>query len=336
MPLTLSDQHWKELWDEGLQTGAIAKYSDGFIEGERGYCPKIGAVHEWSMSLLNGLRLRLYDYHLDHSLRLTSLNHGYKWSALSFFITGTARTHLQGLTDDIDESPGGTYLSCVADVPESEDWVAKERMLRVHVNFAPIDFLSYCSRTQLQSLPVEIQQAAIDGKLRPYYYPGTMTSAMQMAIHQILHCPYQGLMQRFYLESKALELMTLYFCQFQERHPATKAATTLKADDIECIHRAKDILIANFDNPPSLMELAHQVAINDHKLKQGFRQVFGTTVFGYLRDYRLEQARYLLSSGHKVMDVTHKIGFADRSHFAAAFRKKFGLNPGEYAKQQRF
>lgn len=336
MPLTLSEQAWDELWSEGLQTGAIANYSDGFVIGQRGHCPKIGAIHEWLISLPNGLRLRLYDYRLDTCLRLTSLNHRSQSSTLSFFITGTARTRLQGLTDSIDELPGSTYLSCVTDIPESEDWAAKERMLRIQVCFNPIDFLSYFSPTQLQSLPVEIQQAAIDGKLQPYYYPGTMTSAMQMTVHQILYCPYQGLMRRFYLESKALELLTLYFCQFQEQHSVAKAATTLKADDIECIHQAKDILIANFDNPPSLMELARQVAINDYKLKQGFRQVFGTTVFGYLRNYRLEQARYLLSSGHKVMDVTHKIGFADRSHFAAAFRKKFGLNPSEYAKQQHF
>ncbi len=69
MPLTLSKQDWDELWSEGLQTGAIANYSDGFIEGEREYWPKIGTVHEWSISLPNGLRLRLYDYHLKNCLR---------------------------------------------------------------------------------------------------------------------------------------------------------------------------------------------------------------------------------------------------------------------------
>ncbi len=68
-------------------------------------------------------------------------------------------------------------------------------------------------------------------------------------------------------------------------------------------------------------------------LKRGFRQVFGTTVFGYLHHYRLEQARQLLEAGDmNITETAHAIGFADRSYFAAAFRKKFGLNPSRYLK----
>jgi AraC-like DNA-binding protein len=75
------------------------------------------------------------------------------------------------------------------------------------------------------------------------------------------------------------------------------------------------------------------VGLNDCTLKKGFREVFGTTAFGYLHDYRLEKARQLLSLGNmKVQDIVHRVGFSDGSYFAAAFRKKFGVNPSFYAK----
>ncbi len=54
-------------------------------------------------------------------------------------------------------------------------------------------------------------------------------------------------------------------------------------------------MLRNISNPPSLIELARQVGINECTLKRGFRQIFGNTMFGYLHDYRMEQARQLLS-----------------------------------------
>ncbi|MEI1374667.1 MULTISPECIES: helix-turn-helix domain-containing protein [unclassified Nostoc] len=73
------------------------------------------------------------------------------------------------------------------------------------------------------------------------------------------------------------------------------------------------------------------MGINECTLKRGF---IGTTVFGYLHDYRMEQARQLLLSRQmKIEQVAQKVGYANRSRFASAFRKKYGVNPKAYQKQ---
>ncbi len=116
--------------------------------------------------------------------------------------------------------------------------------------------------------------------------------------------------------------------QIKERENPSSTANSLKPDDIEQIHLAKAILTANFHNPPSLIELARQVSLNDYKLKQGFRQVFGTTVFGYLYQYRMEKARQLLAEQRlNVGEVAQAVGYANQSRFAVAFRKQYGVNP---------
>ncbi|MEM9805943.1 MAG: AraC family transcriptional regulator [Cyanobacteria bacterium P01_D01_bin.56] len=154
----------------------------------------------------------------------------------------------------------------------------------------------------------------------------TMTPAMTIALQQILQCPYQGITKQLYLESKALELITLQLHQLSEdRLPAS---TSLKLDDIDCIHLARDILIRNLDDPPSLLALAKQAGINSFKLKQGFREVFNTTVFGYLHAYRMEEARRLLGLGElSVTQVAQTVGYSHPGKFAAAFKKKFGISP---------
>ena len=43
--------------------------------------------------------------------------------------------------------------------------------------------------------------------------------------------------------------------------------------DIEQLHRAKDILVQQAKMPPTLVELARMVGVNERKLKQGFRQL---------------------------------------------------------------
>nr|WP_235927133.1 AraC family transcriptional regulator [Gloeocapsopsis dulcis] len=108
----------------------------------------------------------------------------------------------------------------------------------------------------------------------------------------------------------------------------------LKLDDLDRIHQAQKILLQRLNNPPSLIDLARQVGLNDYALKRGFQQVFGKTVFGYLHDYRLEQAQQLLATSEmKVTEVADAIGFDSRSYFAAAFRKKFGVSPKAYQMQ---
>ena len=105
----------------------------------------------------------------------------------------------------------------------------------------------------------------------------------------------------------------------------------LRSADIERIHEAKDILISNMQNPPSLFDLARQVGLNDYKLKIGFRQVFGTTVFGYLRECRMERARLLFEERKlNVAEVAFAIGYTHLGHFADSFKKQFGIKPSSY------
>ncbi|MEH2083918.1 MAG: AraC family transcriptional regulator [Nostoc sp.] len=68
---------------------------------------------------------------------------------------------------------------------------------------------------------------------------------------------------------------------------------SLKSDDRDRIYQAKEILLRNFVKPPSVRDLAQQVGLNEFKLRQGFHQMFGNTVFGCLQDHQMQEARWL-------------------------------------------
>jgi len=66
-------------------------------------------------------------------------------------------------------------------------------------------------------------------------------------------------------------------------------------------------------------------------LKEGFKQIYGDSVFSFLLEYKMEYARKLLESNqYNVNEVGLKVGYSTASHFIAAFKKKYGVTPKKY------
>lgn len=208
-----------------------------------------------------------------------------------------------------------------------------QKNLQVNVHIEP-ELLNTFVAGYSAPMPPVLNQLVRDYEQPQIQIPAMkMSPAMQVVLQQILHCPYQGFTKQMYLESKVWELIALQLDLITEEQQQQRHHWKIKSDDVDCIHYAREILLRDSNAPPSLENLARQVGLNECTLKRGFRQVFGMTVFGYLHHHRLEQARQLLEAGEmNVAEVARKVGFADRSYFAAAFCKKFGLNPGLYRK----
>lgn len=221
---------------------------------------------------------------------------------------------------------------------DSEEWTfttyANDPVLKVDIHIESSEALAQRVSESLEALPRAVLQKITEGDWLTEV--NSITPAMRVALEQIFHCPFQGTTKQLYLESKCLELISLKLEQLKGEGRKAKSSCFLRADDIERIHFAKTILIDNSENPPSLIALARQVNLNDYKLKVGFRQVFGTTVFGYLHQYRMMKAHRLLAEQQmNVKEVARAVGYANQSQFAAAFRKQFGMNPKAYLLSRR-
>ncbi|MEH1845433.1 MAG: AraC family transcriptional regulator [Nostoc sp.] len=218
---------------------------------------------------------------------------------------------------------------------KGEDKFSQGRQLLVGVHLEPELLQSFIGNSSGE-LPKALQHLTRSPQ-QPYHFrSNVMTPMMQYYVQRILYCPYQGIIKRTYLESKVLELLALLLEQEAEIQMGSRTPKPLKSGTLERILYARDLLLQQIDNPPSTAELARLVKLNEYALKCGFLQVFGKPLFTYLHDYRLEQARQLLETGDmKVSEVAQKIGFASRNYFAAAFRKKFGINPKQYLMQRK-
>ena len=158
-----------------------------------------------------------------------------------------------------------------------------------------------------------------------------ITYQMQQILSQIENANLLGNSRTMYLEAKILELLALQFDFTKNITSSQKEQPCIKTiSDKEKIHEARSILLSDLENTPSLRELSLQVGINEKKLKKGFKEVFGTTVYGYLYQHKMHLAKqYLLDSSLLINEIALRCGYGYVSHFSTAFKRFWGCTPGE-------
>lgn len=162
----------------------------------------------------------------------------------------------------------------------------------------------------------------------------SITPSLQVILQQMLHCSYKDVLLNMYIEGKLLELLAVYFSEaVLQTGMKEDRGIKLSRTDRESIFKAREILDNSISNPPSCVCLSRMVYLSESKLAKGFKALFGRPVHTYVIEKRLETALLLFEKGESsVSDVAGMVGYGNISHFAAAFKKKYGVNPGEFVK----
>ena len=151
-----------------------------------------------------------------------------------------------------------------------------------------------------------------------------------IVLNQMFQQSMDSTMYTLYLRGKVFELMSLYFSKDKEMD-VEQCPFLADDNNIKKIKLAKEIMISRMIEPPTLTELSNEVDISLKKLKQGFKQVYGSSVYSFLLDYKMQTSKRLLSSGsYNVNEVALKVGYSTATHFINAFKKKFGTTPKKY------
>ena len=169
-----------------------------------------------------------------------------------------------------------------------------------------------------------------DNKDKKYYKDGKISPSMAIVLNQLINYNLNQSIKNLYFKAKAYELLSLYFNRSEDAN-IEQCPFLVNETNVVKIRKAKDIIISRMAEPPTLQELADEIGLNLKKLKDGFKQIYGDSVFSFLFDYKMEIARKLLETGdHNVNEVGLKIGYSTSSHFIAAFKKKYGTTPKKY------
>ncbi len=162
-----------------------------------------------------------------------------------------------------------------------------------------------------------------------------LTPHIVQVIEQVYTTKLKAQAKRLYIQAKVMEILALVYDWKQQRYE-DNAKQELKSKDLQSIISAAKLIEKKMANPPSIIQLSKLVGINDHKLKVEFKRVFQCTVFDYLNQKRMDEAkRLLINTELNVRQVASAIGFKHLGYFSAKFKKHYQIAPAQFIKKYR-
>ncbi|MBN7796114.1 helix-turn-helix domain-containing protein [Parahaliea mediterranea] len=153
--------------------------------------------------------------------------------------------------------------------------------------------------------------------------PGIMHTVLDL-----IHMPYSGVRRRLFTEAKVAELICRFFQETEDNHRAQHQEANPRLSLESKLFAAQKILIESYATPPTVAELARRVGLNRSTLCASFKRHFGSSVFEFVQDYRMNKARELLHDGKlAISQVAETVGYQHPTNFTAAFKKHFGHLP---------
>ena len=250
--------------------------------------------------------------------------------SLVFVLDGCTKTGNLAINRDLSFSPGKGYIAYLSDPIIKREIEAEQSLKAVSIKITP-SRLRTLAGDQEGLLPNALLKVMEGGRDVRYFKEVSINPKLRVPLQQIFSNQYQGLVRRFFWESKILELLAYTFEQIGELDDRASGRDFLSDKDMDMADHARDLLCRQLDDPPSLSELAEAVGVSHVKLNRIFRQAFGSTVFAFLRQQKLELAAVMLADDRtSITDIAYAAGFCSSSHFATCFFKRFGMQPNIY------
>jgi AraC-like DNA-binding protein len=182
-------------------------------------------------------------------------------------------------------------------------------------------------------LDVEKSNPVLQNILTPgasFLYFESMIPEILQILKNIIAINLNDELSNFSVRIKVLELLYHLLHKLSKRENTSQK--TVNNADAEKLLNARNIILADISEPPSISFLATQVGMSETKLKQLFKQTFGDSIYNYFQKIRMEEAAFLLKqSAYSVSEVGYQLGFSNLSHFSRLFQRHYGVTPKKYS-----
>ncbi|MFW3382536.1 helix-turn-helix domain-containing protein [Aliarcobacter butzleri] len=157
--------------------------------------------------------------------------------------------------------------------------------------------------------------------------------------NELFNSPFTNELHNIYLQSKVLEIIYNQIKEFEKcfcKKECNCEKIKLSNEDIQALYKARDIVLLTHDFP-DLSTLARKVAINEFKLKFGFKKLFNTTVGQMILEHKMIHAKQLLeTSEFSIAEIANFVGYKYQQSFSNAFFQFFGLRPKDVMKSRNY
>ncbi len=155
----------------------------------------------------------------------------------------------------------------------------------------------------------------------------TLPPSVVRLLHETLPASLTDQMRLLFSQAKALE----FLCTLSAFLVDTQSTVSSRPGMPALLNNVRTDLMVHEGKLPMLNELAGTYGLSARTLNEGFRRQYGTTIYNFILDHRLSEARVALEKTDVPMKVlADRLGYSHVNHFINAFRRRFGEPPGRF------
>ncbi len=199
----------------------------------------------------------------------------------------------------------------------------------LHIHLAP-KIIHELFAGEPDTLPKQLARILDQSPGRPYSYRAGIERQMYPVLLKAFEGPVPGTPERMFYQAVALDLIAGQVAKVNTRDGGTLPGGPCRSERDRVVEAA-GLLTGDLVSPPPLHELAGLVGLNRNKLQQGFRKMFGVSVYKYLSRCRMQEAyRLFCETDMNVSQAASAVGYSNYSHFSRAYDKVFGILPKKH------
>ena len=202
-----------------------------------------------------------------------------------------------------------------------------QRLVLIHVHLSLPAFHTLFSPDK-DAMPRELQSIMAGRYDQCWTFRSGLSSHLRQRLNQLAAGPEPGAPANIFYQGIALDLLC---SQIASANAAPACPAGLSLDDHDRLVHAREILVQDLSSPPCLKQLARTSGLNLNKLQQGFRRLYGLSVFQYLQSFRIHEANRLFhETDMNVSQAAFAVGYTNVSHFSRAYKKQFNILPKKH------
>jgi len=222
----------------------------------------------------------------------------------------------------------GSALLLPSTLKKREVTFAGKREQSVTVACSP-HWLTEHFGADLERAPPSLQRYARGDCSEFFFLPIAMRSGISQAAGAFLACELGGHVRRMFFMAKAIEILALSLdVLITEQTQPEHVEHRISKRDFEQLREARRILHSDISTVLKVDELAARIGMNESRMMQLFKRLYGETVFDFSQRVRMEFAAKLLeATDRSITEIAFEVGYDYPSNFTTAFKRHFGVPP---------
>lgn len=175
----------------------------------------------------------------------------------------------------------------------------------------------------------------VEGK-NYFYRLGSYSLRMADLFQHLADFEGSAFQRKLLIHAKSYEIFMVQLQEYWDEQANEQGQSLLRRRELNLIREAVFVLNENILNFKSVKDLSRRVGLNPNKLQNGFKEIYKTTVNGYVQERRLYEAGVLIKNTDlSFAEIADRVGISSKSYFSKIFKDQYGLTPTEIREQHK-